>query len=59
MNQNPVIGNTGGLMLIRKDTFLKFGMFNENYISCLEDVELNLKLKLITMIEMVYLPHAK
>jgi GT2 family glycosyltransferase len=39
-----VIGSTGGLLLVRKNTFIKQGMFNENYISCLEDVELNIKL---------------
>ena len=39
-----VIGSTGGLLLVRKTTFIKQGMFNENYISCLEDVELNIKL---------------
>jgi GT2 family glycosyltransferase len=39
----PILGNTGGLMMIRKFVFEKCGMFNENYISCLEDVELNLK----------------
>jgi GT2 family glycosyltransferase len=39
----PILGNTGGLLMIRKFTFEKCGMFNENYISCLEDVELNLK----------------
>jgi GT2 family glycosyltransferase len=38
-----VIGNTGALVMIRKFTFEKCGMFNENYISCFEDVELNLK----------------
>jgi GT2 family glycosyltransferase len=38
-----VIGNTGGLVMIRKFTFDKCGMFNENYISCFEDVELNFK----------------
>jgi GT2 family glycosyltransferase len=38
-----VIGNTGALLMIKKDTFYKCGMFNENYISCFEDVELNLK----------------
>ena len=36
-----VIGNTGALVMIRKFTFEKCGMFNENYISCFEDVELN------------------
>jgi GT2 family glycosyltransferase len=43
-NVKEVIGNTGGLLLIRKSTFIKQGMFNENYISCLEDVELNINL---------------
>ena len=42
-----VIGNTGGLLMIRKTLFDKVGMFNENYISCLEDVELNLKCKML------------
>jgi len=36
-------GNTGGLLMIKKDIFEKCGYFNENYISCFEDVELNLK----------------
>lgn len=39
----PVIGNTAALMMIRKSTFEKIGMFNTSYIECLEDVELNLK----------------
>jgi len=38
-----VPGNTGALVMIRKFTFEKCGMFNENYISCFEDVELNFK----------------
>jgi GT2 family glycosyltransferase len=38
-------GNTGGFMLIRKDIFDAYDGFNENYIECLEDVELNLKCK--------------
>jgi GT2 family glycosyltransferase len=29
--------------MIRKNVFEKCGHFNENYISCFEDVELNLK----------------
>jgi len=37
------LGNTGGLLLIRKNVFNLVGMFNENYISCFEDVELNLQ----------------
>jgi GT2 family glycosyltransferase len=39
----PVIGNTGALLMIRRNTFIKCGMFNENYTTCFEDVELNLK----------------
>jgi len=42
-----VFGSTGGLLMIRKRSFELCGMFNENYISCFEDVELNLKM--ITM----------
>lgn len=38
-----VIGNTAALMMIRKKTFEKCSMFSEEYIGCLEDVELNLK----------------
>jgi len=36
-------GNTGGLLMIKKNIFEKCGYFNENYINCFEDVELNLK----------------
>jgi GT2 family glycosyltransferase len=39
-----VIGNTGGLMMIRKNVFENMGFFNENYLSCFEDVELNVKI---------------
>jgi len=39
-----VIGNTGGLMMIRKNTFENKGMFNEKYNVCFEDVELNVLL---------------
>ena len=42
-----VIGNTGGFMMIRKKIFEKCGMFNEEYISCFEDVELNLKCEIM------------
>jgi len=38
-----VVGNTGGLLMIRKNVFNKLEMFNENYNTCYEDVELNLK----------------
>jgi GT2 family glycosyltransferase len=40
---SPVIGNTGALLMVRKNVFEKIGMFNEEYIECFEDVELNLK----------------
>jgi GT2 family glycosyltransferase len=36
-----IFGNTGGLLMIRKNLFESIGGFNENYISCFEDVELN------------------
>lgn len=38
-----VIGNTGALLMIRKNVFIKIGLFNEKYQACFEDVELNLK----------------
>jgi len=38
-----VTGCTGALLMIRKNVFIKCEMFNEKYISCFEDVELNLK----------------
>jgi len=41
--KSEVIGNTAALMMIRKSTFIELGMFNENYIECFEDVELNFK----------------
>lgn len=37
------LGNTGGLMMIRRSMFNKIGGFNESYIECFEDVELNIK----------------
>jgi GT2 family glycosyltransferase len=40
-----VIGNTGGLMMVRKNLFIKSNMFNENYTTCFEDVELNVIVK--------------
>jgi GT2 family glycosyltransferase len=41
--QKNVIGNTGALLMIKKIVFKQCGFFNENYISCFEDVELNMK----------------
>ena len=38
-----VIGSTAALLMIKKDVFIKCDYFNENYTSCFEDVELNLK----------------
>lgn len=41
--QTKVVGNTAGLMMIRKNVFEKIGGFNEVYRVCFEDVELNLQ----------------
>jgi GT2 family glycosyltransferase len=38
---SKVIGNTAGLMMIRKKLFDSIGGFNEKYRVCFEDVELN------------------
>jgi len=46
-NTKEVFGNTGGLMMTRKKIFEKNNMFNENYISCFEDVEYNIILNSI------------
>jgi GT2 family glycosyltransferase len=40
---NEVFGNTAAIMMIRRNVFFNMGMFNENYINCFEDVELNVK----------------
>ena len=37
------IGNTGAFLLIKKSLFNEINGFNENYIECFEDVELNLE----------------
>jgi GT2 family glycosyltransferase len=42
-NLKKVVGSTGALLMIRKNVFEKCGFFNENYVGCFEDVELNLK----------------
>jgi GT2 family glycosyltransferase len=47
LTNNTVFGNTGGLLMIRKTIFENCEYFNENYISCFEDVELNLKCTLL------------
>ena len=41
-----IFGNTGGLLMVRKNVFENNNMFNEDYISCFEDVELNINLVL-------------
>ena len=38
-----VIGNTGAFLMINKTLFKNLNGFNENYIECFEDVELNMK----------------
>ena len=48
-NTKEVIGNTGGLMLVRKNVFENIGLFSENYLSCFEDVDLNIKLVSINL----------
>jgi GT2 family glycosyltransferase len=37
-----VFGNTAAFMMIRKDIFNKIGGFNQGYLECFEDVELNI-----------------
>jgi GT2 family glycosyltransferase len=36
------LGNTGAFLMINKQLFLEAGCFNEEYIECFEDVELNM-----------------
>lgn len=47
VNQNTdhikTLGNTGAFLLINKNLFIECNGFNENYIECFEDVELNVK----------------
>lgn len=38
-----VVGNTAGLLMIRRNVFNKINGFNESYRVCFEDVELNLQ----------------
>ena len=42
-NFDEVIGNTAAFLMINKSLFNNIGGFNENYIECFEDVELNLE----------------
>jgi len=43
-NFREVIASTGAFLMVSLDRFKEAGMFNENYIECFEDVELNLQL---------------
>jgi GT2 family glycosyltransferase len=36
------LGNTGAFLLINRQLFMDIGGFNESYIECFEDVELNM-----------------
>ena len=47
---NIVNGNTAAFLLINKELFKTAEYFNENYIECFEDVELNFKLMLLNKI---------
>jgi GT2 family glycosyltransferase len=42
-NTRKVIGSTAALLMIKKTVFINCNYFNENYSTCFEDVELNLK----------------
>jgi GT2 family glycosyltransferase len=42
-NNRKILGSTAALLMINKDVFIKCDYFNENYTTCFEDVELNLK----------------
>ena len=46
-NIKKIIGSTAALLIIKKGVFIKCGLFNENYSTCFEDVELNLKCLMI------------
>jgi GT2 family glycosyltransferase len=37
-----VVGSTGAFLMISKNLFNNIGGFNENYLECFEDVELNI-----------------
>lgn len=47
INQKNVIGSTAALLMIKKSVFEQCGFFNENYTTCFEDVELNLKCNIL------------
>ena len=37
----PIMGNTGGYMFVKRDVYLRAGKLNEKYKHCFEDVEFN------------------
>ena len=47
ISKKTILGSTGALLMIKKIVFEQSGYFNENYINCFEDVELNLKTNLL------------
>ena len=38
----PIMGNTGGYMFVKKDNYMNVGGLNEKYKVCFEDVEFNM-----------------
>jgi GT2 family glycosyltransferase len=44
--RKEIVGSTAALMMVYKKRFIDCGMFNEEYESCFEDVELNLRMLL-------------
>lgn len=38
----PIMGNTGGYMMVKKDKYINAGGLNEQYKVCFEDVEFNM-----------------
>lgn len=40
----PVVGNTGGFLMVEKSVYKYVGGLNENYRECFEDVEFNLRM---------------
>lgn len=46
-NVCDVLANTAALMMIKKSTFNMVNGFNESYVHCFEDLELNLQLKIL------------
>jgi GT2 family glycosyltransferase len=40
----PIMGNTGGFMIVSRDVYLEVGGLNESYRECFEDVEFNMNL---------------